>query len=166
MNNGFTGITLPSLFPGEQTYLGATNSLIDNYVASSSSYQQYIPNSTIILREADFAIDSFKSTTSDHLPVLSFFKTNSANTGIETVVKENLFKLVQLAEGNFYILLPDDYQEKVHVSIYSYDGKKVFSKNYNPNEEIRESLNWLNKGIYLVQIKTDKLMETHKWLKH
>lgn len=162
-NNGFTGITLPSQYPGESTYIGSSASLIDNYVVSNEAYPSYVPNSTVILREADYAINNFKSTTSDHLPVLAYFKTNIA-AAVNQYELKNKFILVQPNGTKLFIQNSDFSQQQIAVSVFSLEGKNIFSKSYASNEQIIERLDFLKKGLYFVQIQSGKNIEMHKWL--
>ncbi len=165
MDNGFKGITLPSQFPGETTYLGSTPSLIDNYVVSNEAYPSYIPNATVILREADFSIPNFKNTTSDHLPVLSFFRINTT-TEISDQKIERSFSLVQPNQQELRIIVPELYSKQIKITIFSFDGKQIFQKTYNQTKRIVEQFPELQNGLYLVQIQSDQVHETHTWSIH
>lgn len=165
LNNGFKAITLPALFPGETTYLGATSSLIDNYMLSNKTHQAYIPNSTLILREADLAISNYKNTTSDHLPVLSFLRLNG-NTSIRNKVKLNRQRavLVQPNGNELHIQFPIQKNQFV-LGVYAIDGKELFKKEYSSGSSvIRESLSFLKEGLYIVKISDSNYTETHKWI--
>ncbi len=161
LTNGFTGITLPSAFPGETTYLGSTASLIDNYAVSQRALGAYIPNSAIILREADWAIPSFKSTTSDHLPVLANFST-SLTTDIEDIKKVDQFSVRNNLSNE--LLIEGKIESERTLEIYSIDGKLLRTMQFAAYEKMRKSLNNFSSGIYILKVGANQYYETHKLL--
>lgn len=152
---------MPSLFPGEITYIASPGSLIDNVCVSDQAYPSVIPNATIILREADFSIDNFKSTTSDHLPIITYLRTNTV-TRTTDVIKDKLYSLVNPANG-LQIKVPNQFKN-IHSSIQLTDisGKKLWSKEYIFESQITEEINFLQPGIYLVTIHNEQHAEAHK----
>lgn len=48
LDNGFTGISLPSKYPGQSTYVGSTDHIIDNVACTPILYNKYIDSSFYI----------------------------------------------------------------------------------------------------------------------
>ncbi len=161
--NNFKGITLPSLFPGQGSYVGSSSSLIDNYVVSDRAYYAYVPNSTIILKEVDLTTPNFKNTTSDHLPVLSSFWVSTTTNLNERSITKNNFTIVQ---PNKSLLIQGKENKVRKVTIHSLDGKLLFSKSYSSSEKIEEALHDIAKGVYVINIQAEDKVETQKWLRN
>lgn len=165
-NNGFIGLSLPSLYPGEYTYIGSTNSLIDNLVVNNTALNSYIPNSFTILHEADYSIPNFKNTTSDHLPVLSFFKTNTS-IGTENVIK-NTKKFVLLNPSNkeLHLKIPEDFVNKeMNIKLLSMDGRVIISEKIISNQAIwKKEFSQISSGMYFVLIQGKNISESHTWI--
>jgi trimeric autotransporter adhesin len=68
------GISLPSLYPGASTYILIDSSFIDNMCLSKAIATRYQAGSFTILNELTRAYTNFASTTSDHYPVIAYFK--------------------------------------------------------------------------------------------
>ncbi|MCC7028831.1 MAG: choice-of-anchor J domain-containing protein, partial [Chitinophagaceae bacterium] len=80
LDNGFTGITLPSKYPGQSTYAWSTDYIIDNIACKPDLYNQYIDSSFFIFNEAGQYISDYANTTSDHYACMSYYKFNFPNT--------------------------------------------------------------------------------------
>lgn len=163
LTNGFVGITKPSLFPGQSTYAGSGNSIIDNYVFSNAASNDYIPNSTFILEELDDAIFDYRNSTTDHYPVLSHIRIN-AITEIVDYKKESNFKIVQPNGKRLFLKIENDENKEVSVSVYSMLGQLVFNKSYHSESQIKENLDFLNSGMYVVSVRIGSQFATQKWL--
>jgi endonuclease/exonuclease/phosphatase family metal-dependent hydrolase len=162
LQNNFVGITLPSVFPGENTYLGISTSLIDNFVVSDRASFAYVPNSTLILKEASKAIFDFRNTTSDHIPVISHFYTSLSTALIEEPNSKTDFQVLFRTDNSLRIRGKELLVRRIHV--YSLDGKLIFEKKYQKGERIQEELGSLSNGLYVVSIETKSGIEYHKWL--
>jgi len=163
LQNNFVGITLPSVFPGENTYLGISTSLIDNFVVSKRASYAYVPSSTLILKEISEAVPNFRNTTSDHIPVISHFYTSLSTKVNDISTLEKDFKIVH--SSNHALRILGAIHEARTISIFSLDGKRIFQKEYQVAERIEEDASWFSRGVYVISIETNSGVEFHKWLK-
>lgn len=162
LQNGFKGITLPSRFLGQTTYLGSSNSLIDNITMNIPAYSAHIAGTTAILKEVDNAFDNFGNSTSDHLPVLSYLRLNKPNS-TNIVLQEKKCSLVQPNGRFFYAKIPYSHQP-VTLRISTLNGHVVYEGIFLNTNIIQHSFDWLNGGIYLVEFRSTDFIEHHKWL--
>ena len=79
LQHGFTGITLPSLFPGQTTYVGSSNHMLDNLCISNGFMSRYADSSCFIFSEATRYISNYGIRLSDHIPVMSYYSFPAPN---------------------------------------------------------------------------------------
>ncbi len=162
LNNGFTGLSLPSLFPGEVTYIGSPGSIIDNISVSDYAALSIIPKATTIIREAELSIENYRNTTSDHLPIMTFLRTNVATKTNDISAIEKLFSLVNPSHS-LSIQVPHQFiNSNTSVSISNLVGERLWSKDYSKTERIHYGLDQFNSGIYIVSIQNGSHKESHK----
>lgn len=169
LDNGYTGISLPSKYPGQATYVGSTNHIIDNYVCSITLFPKYIDSSFFIFTESNRYISDYANTTSDHYPIFSYFKYNFPNaiTDISTLSQhQKMFNIVNPSQDVLHILNnTQQNMHNVHISIYDLAGKVIFSTT-EPyiSTNITVPISNLQLGMYFVQIHVDNYVQTEKWI--
>ena len=163
LDNGFTGITLPSKYVGQSTYVGSSDFIIDNIVCKNNMMNKYVDSSFFIFTETEKYINDYRNTTSDHYPCMSYFKYNFPNT-IRDIQKENHIDFTIQNPSNNILKIHSNLNEKTSLTIFDMLGKIVYKNNINiqPNFEINIPI--LNKGIYFVMIKTNDKFGVEKWL--
>ena len=163
LNNGFVGITRPSLFPGQKTYASSSGNIIDNFVFSNTAHSDYLPNSTLILEEVDEAIFNFSSSTTDHYPVLSHIRINQ-NTSLPTAKTPNDFVLIQPNGKELFIQFNKKIVGKVEVTVMSLEGKQIFKKELMNKILLKEDFSHLPDGLYIISVKTKNITSFQKLL--
>ncbi len=150
----FTGITKPSLFFGQNTYIGSAGGIIDNLMVSNEMNVDIIPNATFIFKEATAVISNFKNTSSDHLPVMTYLQSNfSNNVFYEPIQKENKFVMLQNPSSSVLKLMFNNLiNNEIEVEIFDLNGRKVFDK-IELSKEILEIETNLQHGFYFLKIK-------------
>nr|MBP6456855.1 T9SS type A sorting domain-containing protein [Chitinophagaceae bacterium] len=161
----FTGITKPSLFFGQNTYLGSAGGLIDNLMVSNELNVDIIPNSTFIFKEATAVISNFKYTSSDHLPVMTYLKSDISNTVFyEPIQKENKFvSLKNPSSSSLNLVFNDVIKNNIEIEIFDLNGRKVFSKSFITKAYLNLETN-LKPGFYFLKIKNENNMNSFKLL--
>jgi hypothetical protein len=168
LNNGFTGITLPSVFVGQTTYVGSTNHIIDNVICSSPLYSSYVDSSCFIFNEPETYINDYVNTTSDHLPVMSYYHFQFPNA-LTTMVKSDdnqLFTVVNPSQkGLLDIYTNSILNEKYNISIYDMLGKKVFQKDifFNMTHYSNNEMS-LSSGMYWIKIEGNGYNQIQKMM--
>ncbi len=167
LNAGYTGITLPSNFVGQTTYIGSTDHIIDNVVISNSMNPSYADSSCFIFSEAENYIESYGTTTSDHIPVMSYFKFNFPN-GLKEVQPStgyNYFNIVNPSSSTLEIY--SDYFKNKHCKLRIFDitGKMVFMKEINFTQDYYiETLGGIQSGMYWVEVSNGQIHSILKWM--
>lgn len=164
--NGFEGITLPSKFPGQTTYPSSTNYLVDNVICNSSLINDYVDSSCFIVTEVMDFIDDYTNTSSDHLPVMSYFKFNFPNAIKEEVSKEINFSFtVQNPSSNsLHISIQNVYNQKLVLKVFDITGKEIYSENLSSASTSFTKNLGVQQGCYLISIGDNKQQITKKWL--
>lgn len=162
LSSSFTGITLPSKFAGQTTYMGSTGHLIDNVVLSNDLYANYPDSCTFIFTEATRFFSDFENTMSDHIPVMTYIK-KQLPTGMEDVtLNATSFQLVNPSHGEF--ILNTTYQGLYSITIYGMDGSIIYQeKDLSRQGNAVNNFSNLPPGIYLVNIKTTQNSYRLKW---
>lgn len=168
LDNGYTGITLPSIYPGQSTYIGNTNFMIDNIICKSNFKNQYIDSSFFIFTEATKIISDFKNTTSDHYPCMSYYKFNFPNsiTNYEESTSQSFFSLANPSTNLLQLNIDNNYKDfKLELNVYDLLGNKIKSEQLNSHtSSYKISIPNLNSGIYFVELKNKNNRSIQKWL--
>ncbi|MEZ5047645.1 MAG: choice-of-anchor J domain-containing protein [Chitinophagaceae bacterium] len=155
MNNGFQGITLPSLYPGASTYVGSTNHIIDNIMLNNALLTHYADSSFYIFTEAEKYINDFSYTTSDHFPIVAHLKFNFPN-GVESIQKENSLPFtVQNPVGEMLtFLVENESNEPLQVKILDISGHVLLEKKLSGGVMQHSfSVASIQCGIYLMSVQ-------------
>ncbi len=167
LNHGFTGITLPSLFPNQTTYVGSSNHILDNMVCNSTLYNKYIDSSCFIFNEVLQFINNYASTTSDHIPVMSYFKYNLIPTNMNEVAQEkNEIIHIQNPSSNT-LSLQNSQSANAPFSAQVFDlfGNLLYSiQDKFENNQYHRVLPNLHSGLYIVRVQLGKTTYPLKWL--
>lgn len=164
LNHGFTGITLPSKYPNQTTYVGSTNHIIDNLVLSNSLLNKYPDSTCFIFTEAEDYIESYVSTTSDHFPLVSYLKFNFPNA-IQDFETQNFFSIVNPSNATLNINLENQSSDKIQLHIYDILGNVMFKKeiqNLYSHLQIPTSIS--QSGIYFVELIQNNKRSVVKWI--
>jgi endonuclease/exonuclease/phosphatase family metal-dependent hydrolase len=169
LSNGFTGLTLPSLFAGQSTFVGSVDHMIDNVVYSNTMQPFTVDSSTFVFTESQNYITNYVNTTSDHFPLMSYFKFNFPNQ-IDAIYFEaqhvNRCIIVNPTQGNLHIFPNSNEHAGVWtITLTDLAGKILYSKPIIlGNHGYSEEFSYIQSGMYLVHLQQDKHTETHKWL--
>lgn len=169
LSNGFTGLTLPSLFSGQSTFVGSVDHMIDNVVYSNAMQPFKVDSSTFIFTEAQNYISNYVSTTSDHFPVMSYFKFNFPNNLDDISYESNNGKmctLVNPSQGNLIISTSNsEYSDKWSLMLTDLMGRILVFKDIQMiNGGYVDDFSNYTSGMYIVHLQHDKHIESHKWI--
>ena len=165
LNNGFNGISLPSLYPTQSTFVGSTSHIIDNVVCTPNLKAKYIDSSFFIFTEANKYITDYSTTTSDHYPIMSYYQFNFPfiSNGINTLEK-SLFGMVNPSNNILNLYNIENGTTKSSLTVYDMMGKIVYQallENFQSHLQI--SIPNVKMGLYLVEINNDKGRSIQKW---
>jgi endonuclease/exonuclease/phosphatase family metal-dependent hydrolase len=165
LNNGFNGISLPSLYPTQSTFVGSTSHIIDNVVCTPNLKAKYIDSSFFIFTEANKYITDYSTTTSDHYPIMSYYQFNFPfiSNGINTFEK-SLFGMVNPSNNILNLYNIENGTTKSSLTVYDMMGKIVYQallENFQSHLQI--SIPNVKMGLYLVEINNDKGRSIQKW---
>lgn len=165
LNNGYSGITLPSIFAGQSTFVGSTDHMIDNVVCSQALMPRYIDSSCFIFTEANKYINSLSDSLSDHYAVMSYFQFNFPNSMSEIEAPQaTIASIVNPSQGILTLLFKNQNSSKTKITITDLYGKKIneYSVSSEPNMTFQPSIQAA--GMYLVRIEQADRTQTLKWL--
>lgn len=165
LNNGFTGVTLPSKFPGQSTFVGSTDHIIDNVILNASMASRYVDSSCFIFTEPEYYIDSYNPTTTDHFGIMSYYQFNFPNGITESMPNAVHHVSIQNPSHGELNLRIHNYTGNAQVRITDLSGKLLWSKKVSVQggAYYHESLN-LPQGIYMLTASWNGRSETIKWL--
>ncbi len=154
LTHGLNGISLPSLYPNATTYLGFSNSLIDNFSFSDAWINNYVPGSFTIMENLLKAFPDYESDISDHLPALVYVKKSlKTPTGI---LDKNLSETNTIAVayyGSFIkLLMPDLPNQKVSIRLFSLNGQEINLPNYKA-KDFKLDTNSYPDGLYILEVE-------------
>ena len=165
LNNGFSGISLPSLYPTQSTFVGSTSHFIDYVVCTPNLKATYIDSSFFIFTETNKYIPDYSNTTSDHYPIMSYFKFNFPFifNGINTY-ENNLFGMVNPSNNTLNLYNIENGTAKSSLKVYDMMGKIVYQTlldNFQTN--IQLIIPNIKTGLYFVEINNEKGRGVQKW---
>ncbi|HMN33492.1 MAG: choice-of-anchor J domain-containing protein [Chitinophagaceae bacterium] len=167
LDHNFSGITLPSLFPGQSTYIGSTDYIIDNIACNQSMNNHYVPNSFFIFTEGPRYIENFKNTTSDHYPCMSYYRFNFPNAikDVEFVKNSTHFLIENPSKNSLKVFMEKEINEQNQLSIYNLFGQIIYKTILQYNSTYFElPATAFPKGLYLVEIANSQWKQTQKWI--
>ena len=126
---------------------------------------KYIDSSFFIFTEANKYITDYSTTTSDHYPIMSYYKFNFPfiSNGINTY-ENNLFGMVNPSNNTLNLYNIEIGTTKSSLKVYDMMGKIVYQallENFQSHLQI--SIPNVKMGLYLVEINNDKGRSIQKW---
>ncbi len=167
LDNGFTGISLPSKYPGQSTYVGSTDHIIDNIACRTNLYNQYVDSSFFIFTEASRYITDYSNTTSDHYPCMTYYKFVFPNSATEYQKKEfkSSFKIKNPSSNTLTLMDIKDFSGSMRLYVYDIFGMILFSRVvHSPLSQFTVQLPELSPGLYFVSLGNQNGKEVQKWL--
>lgn len=168
LNSNFTGITLPSVYTGQTTFVGSTDHLIDNVVCSNSLLPKYIDSSCFIFTEPLEYIDNYLSTTSDHYPLISYWRFTFGQQPNEVQDFSSVERDLLLQNPTLNQLVihnTSGVEQEAHIRIFDVTGKVIWQTKTRLQSDItRIDSGFLPNGLYTVLIETPKSRYHFKWL--
>jgi endonuclease/exonuclease/phosphatase family metal-dependent hydrolase len=161
--SGYVGVTLPSVYPGQTTYLGSADHLIDNVVFSQNMSGVFPDSACFIFSEAPRYISDYEANMSDHLPVMSYYKFNnplfiSENTSVSDI------RMVNPSKGRLQLYFNQSTSDW-SLKIYDLCGKLLNQSNHAPtSSRVEINLTDIQPGMYIVQVQTKSGIWQQKWL--
>lgn len=168
LNSNYTGITMPLQYPGQTTFLGSTGHLIDNVVCSNALLPKYIDSSCFIFTETIDYIDNYLQTTSDHYPLMSYWRFTFGQ-------QPNEIQDFSSVERDILLQNPTNNQLVIHnlrgeeqdarIRIIDLTGKVVWQTQTQLQRDVtRFDTGFLPSGLYAVIIETASSRYHFKWL--
>jgi hypothetical protein len=165
LTNGYNGISLPSLYPTQSTYVGSTSHIIDNIACTPNLKAKYIDSSFFIFTETNKYITNYSNTTSDHYPIMSYFKFNFPVISNGIKAYENvMFGMVNPSNTTLNLYNIENGAKKSSLKIYDIMGKIVYQttlENFQTN--IQLNIPNIYTGLYFVEINNEKGRSVQKW---
>jgi hypothetical protein len=167
LNNGFTGITLPSKYPNQSTFVTSSNHIIDNVVTNSSLLARYPDSTCFIFTEPDYYINQYSAATSDHFGVMSYYQFDFPNSVKEVGTKTPVdFYITNPSNGPFDLYV-NDYSGKAELIISDMSGKTIQQVYLNIIKgHCRSEVTDMAEGLYLATLRWKGHSKTIKWLFH
>ena len=169
LDHGFEGITLPSKYPNQTTYVGSIDNIIDNISISDNLNALYPDSSCFIFSEVENYISNYSNSTSDHLPVMSYFKFNfNYATSLDetpSLSKTSFFSILNPSTSNLNIYFHEAKNENFKLKIYDLTGKLIYQELVRSNSNLVQfNLTNIHNGMYLVEIGNENQHEVKKWM--
>jgi hypothetical protein len=167
LDHDFTGITLPSHFPNQTTYVGAANTMFDNVACTSNLMTKYADSSCFIFDEVEKYITNYSITTSDHFPVVSYF---NFNFPIDVAVSDisqsaSFFNIINPSSNTLQLLWNESTTDQCNISVYDITGHMCYTNKVNIHEkQTAISLPSLCEGFYVVDVRHGQKHTIKKWL--
>ena len=168
LNSNYTGITLPSAYPGQTTFVGSSDHLIDNVVCSNSLLPKYIDSSCFIFTEPLEYIDQFLNTTSDHYPVISSwrFTFDVQPNEVQDFSSSKRDLLLQNPTLNQLVIHnTSGIDQEAQIRVIDLAGKVIWQTQTRLNSDVnRINSGFLPSGLYMVIIETPQSRYHFKWV--
>ena len=167
LDHGFTGITLPSHFPNQTTYVGAANTMFDNVACTSNLMATYADSSCFIFDEVEKYITNYSMTTSDHFPVVSYFNFNFPIDVAVTDISQStsFFNIINPSSNTLQLLWNESTADQCNLSVYDITGHVCYTNKVSAREkQTAISLPSLREGFYVVDVRHGQKHTIKKWL--
>ena len=168
-NQGYTGITLPSKFPGQSSYVGASNSLIDNLVLSANVVANYFDSTTYYFHEVEHYIPYYANSTSDHFPLVSYlsfdFNDPLSTSFAEKIIMEWSFQ--NPSKNTLRLFFNEVQTSPIKLKVYNMLGNILYQEIRSISKGMVDiPILFLPKGIYFIQVENEHGLSTKKWVIH
>lgn len=167
LDHGFTGISLPSKYPGQSTYFGSTNHIIDNIACRPNLFSKYIDSSFFIFTETGKYITDYSNTTSDHYPCMSYYQFVFPNAITDINFNEsNLqFDIKNPSGHELTIFNPNAVLEDMQLTVYDVTGKIKYRNSIHFSmQNASLPLPFLSSGLYFVELRNKSQRGIQKWI--
>ena len=164
VNTAMQGISLPSLYVGQTTYVTIANSIIDNFCANTKMINDYANGSYTILNELTSVFTNYTTTTSDHYPVIAYFKKYPKATAIADVPNNNFNNQLAITATENYVQLSflENPTSNYVVRMYNLNGQLLFNQQFTINDSKVEIPCSNISGMYFVNMA---MVNQHKTIK-
>ena len=161
--SGYKGVTLPSVYPGQTTFLGSPDHLIDNVVFSQNMSGFFPDSACFIFSEAPRYIADYEASMSDHLPVMSYYKFNNPLFVTESKSGADI-RMVNPSKGRVQLYL-GQLSSDWRLKVYDLYGKLLHqSTQASTSSGFEINLTDIQPGLYIVQVETQSGIWQEKWL--
>lgn len=166
LNNGYKGITLPSLYPTQSTYIGSTNHIIDNMVCSNNLYNQYIDSSFFIFTETANYTANMSVSTSDHYPIMGYYAF-SFPTGLHNLLHDAQinFDIENPSSNRLHLMTQEPLDISTWVRVFDGLGNVIYRQQISSwSNAVWIDLPSLTSGLYWVEVSNEKGRGVQKWV--
>lgn len=162
LNNGFTGISLPSLYTGQSTYVGSANHLIDNTVCNNLMTSKYVDSSFYIMKNVENIITNYAVTTSDHYPIISYWSWEGPGGIHDPYLEPTSYHITN--PSNDVLFIHTAMTSTYDVRIYDLSGRNLYRSSFHLNGSQQLQIPEIPSGIYLVELFDEKGKTNLKWV--
>jgi hypothetical protein len=158
LDTAMIGISLPSAYPGIRSYVFGSG-VIDNLCVTDSMYGRYEAGSFIVLRELYDAITDYPYSTSDHYPVMAYFKrANKAGEAPTSIVSEPMTAdqrntWIQSKSGKLYVTTDGNFFGDDYFVISNLQGSIEHTQYLHAGTTSVEISANLHPGLYLLRMR-------------
>lgn len=167
LDHGFNGITLPSHYLNQTTFVGSANTIFDNVACTSNLMSVYPDSSCFIFNEVESYIPDYVASTSDHLPVVSYFKFNfpTETRDIQLTNSNANFNFLNPSSNTLSLFANENYPQQTELNVYDITGHRLFHREqislmHNSSFHIAS----LHSGFYFVELKSGNKSAIKKWM--
>lgn len=164
LDQGFQGISLPSLYPSITTFSGTENYLIDNISCSNEALNYYVDSSFTVLREMEDVVPDYAATTSDHFPIVAYAQFNYPNNLEITQENNPGYRLVSPSTNTLTLRTEAETNNPVTIEILGLDGHRLHTVTTHAAKEIKIDCSELKPGLYIIRLKENNQPVFFKWL--
>lgn len=152
---------------GLRSFISLDN-VIDHVMISDELFQDYLSSSSKVIIPFDL-ISDYQTTTSDHLPVMARFKFMQTTSLFDKRFQIDFKVVPNPITDRVRIQLPTNLSnETIKISVYSLDGKLIFTKTGEKNlieNQLNESIADINTGIYFLKLEGKDFAGQTKFIK-
>ncbi len=166
LDHGFNGITLPSIYPGQSTYVWSDSYIIDNIACTPDLYSRYADSSFFIFTEAASYIADYGHSSSDHYPCMSYYQFNFPNAlpHLEGNERRLPFTVINPSAHDLIVFTEQQYTT-VMLSVFDVSGALLYRQNLSlKNGQNAVSMPDFAKGLYLITLDNGEQHGVQKWI--
>jgi endonuclease/exonuclease/phosphatase family metal-dependent hydrolase len=156
LNTAMTGLSLPSVNPNKTTYVW-NSSIIDNICINSNSKQSFGGTFTIMDELAKVYLN-YGNTTSDHYPILAYFRRNFQTP---VTVSNSYIDKVEIVPSFQKIIFKNPNMAVLKIQIFNVAGQII--KNIITTDAFFSVEKPVNQELLIVKVHADKSAKVFKW---
>ena len=166
LQHGYTGITLPSKFPNQTTYIVSANHIIDNIACSQPLYAHYPDSSCFIMNEVAKYIPNYDINSSDHLPLMTYFQFQTPNAVADIKTHHGMdIDIKNPSNNTLRLSVHEDYEQAIVICIRNLQGQPIETKQLSPHvQSAQYYIPQAKPGLYLLDISDKQQHIFKKWL--